>query len=467
MRTEVLRVESLCKSFLGERILKNLTFRVFQNETLSILGADKDELNALIGILSGNSPQDSGSVFLKNARTDLSSPTTAKRSGVHVIFEQSYILDNLTIAENMFLGKEKQFFQSKKNNAKLARYYLNEVGLTNISPNTFVSELSPDQKALIEIAAAIAFRPPVLIFNKAYLFNSHLHSEILCKAFKKLNSVGTSVIYIAENPEYAKQLSDRIIFINNGVLSGAFEKSSFDCEKFHALLTFSYSQKTFSYYNDPGTPLLKVSNLSGIWVKNATFSISKGEILGVFNTDLQIKSEMLQLMYGMQQPEAGTIYLDGKEIKIKNTHSALKLGISYVPPPIVNEFVFSNMSYKENMTITALKRVSLHGFVKPYFEKYYSNELTKLINFHENNMDTKAKNINESTVRKLLITRAAATNPRILLLDEPFGGMDIYTRSDISKCLSTLAQKGTAIVIASKHLRELEKTCSKVIHLSR
>lgn len=464
MRAEVLRIESLSKKRNGHRILKSLTFSVFENETLAIFGANNTERNTLVSLLSGNSLPDSGFIYIDDKKRQLKSPKISNILGIRTIYEQSHVLENLTIAENIGLGKERSFLQSRAKYNRSAKKFIDAVFLNDFPPNTRASQLTLTQKALVELAAALATHPKILIFDKAYLFNSEEELNLLRSIFKTFNKLGTTVIYFSQSIDFARKLADRLLIMHNGISLGMFNRAQYYSTKLSSIYKSVFSVASPDTTAVPSETLLDVRSLSGEVIRDISFKVKKGEIVGIFDFDEMAKAELLNILVGISPKKDGRIILDKKELKFSSPNDSLKQGIAYAPSFASANGFLPNISVKENITLSALDRVTSFGVIRPSLENYYAKTSAEATNY-TGDLNVSANSINESLQQKALITRCISCNPKLLILDEPFKGMDTSSRDDIIKCINEIAKDGISTLISSIDLQELKHICNRVFFI--
>lgn len=466
MKSEVLRVESLGKTLVNEKALKSITFNIFANETLSVVGAHGASKTALINILGGTASADSGRIYIKEKPVVFKSPQDAKMSGIYTIYDKSHVLNNLTVAENIGLGKEKGFFLNKRAYTKETERYLREVCLESISPHTLASELSPTQKAFLEIAMAIATHPDLLVFDQSYLFNREQNIVLLHSTFKNLNRNNTAVLYFAHNIENALHIGDRIFVMRDGISAGSMDQNFCTTDIIASRVNPNAPASMPQKSSASEQTLLDIHALSGTILNEISFSVKKGEILGLFDFEGTLKTELLNILYGISLQKTGRLCLEGKEIKINTPSDASKIGFAYAPESAITNGIIADMSVKENITLSSLKHLSTFGWIRPTFEKIFSKSNVAMTSCEGTDINIPIDRCSDGLKQKFLITRCIACKPKLLLLDEPFKNMDTNSKEDIIKCINTLSKQGTATVIASTYLSDLQRICDRVVYMN-
>lgn len=463
MREEVLRVEALNKTIGNERILCNISFQLFKGETLALLGANGAGKTSLINSLGALTPIDSGQIYYRERQVTLRNPFDAKVLGIYIAGNKRQILDNLTVAENITLGREDSFFLRKRRQNALAEKYLRDIGVDNIAPSQLAGSLSPSQKALVQLAAVYASHPSVLIIDEPSFFNSDMDQSMLWNAIRNLNKRDIAVIYITHSIDDALHIAGRILLLRNGVAAGCFERQACTREFLVSAMAGRQSPEIHRRPAPTGGILLSVEHLAGNTVKDVSFSVSRGEILGITGITGSGKTEILELISGIRQKTAGTISLLGKEVAIRTPASAVAQGICYAPEDIAAMGPIPHLTVGENIVLPALQRISTLGWIHAKAEKVFARTLLALLGQGELAQSTATSTLSGGLLQKVLIARCLSANPMILLLDEPTKSIDLLNRKMLLRGISEAARRGLTVIIASSDVSELMQLCDKLI----
>ena len=465
MREEILRIEGLNKTIGNDRILNNISFSLFQGETLALLGANGAGKTSLINILGGRSQSDSGRIYYREKKVLLRNPFDAKTLGIYISSDKKRILDNLTVAENITLGRERSFFLGKHTCNKEAEQCLCDIGLANVAPSELAGNLSPSQKALVELASIYTARPSVLIIDEPSCFNSNMDFSNLKKVIRNINKSGIAVIYITHNIDNALNISDRIFILRSGVAAGTFDKSYCTKELLISVMVQSEPNKYFIKENIPHNPALCIKHLYSKLLKDISFEVNRGEILGIAGSSGSGKTELLEVLFGLRSYLSGNIILNGKTLKLSCPADAVSNGITYAPEDIMTFGTILDMSVRENISLSSLKRVSSLGWVNLRSERIFVNTMLSAVGQTHINQERSSSELSGGALQKMLIARCLSTKPAFLLLDEPTKSIDMTNRKTLMAGLRNATKDGLTVIIASSDITELIQICDRLLFI--
>jgi len=464
MRTEILRVEFLNKTFSQEKVLNNVSFNVFEGETLALLGANGAGKTSLINIISGITPMDSGKLFFRGKPVEIRSPRDAKTLGIYITHDQSCVIDTLSIAENIFLGREDSCFVNKKKLRRAAQAVMEQVGLSR-KPDTPVGELSLSEKTLVQLAAVLLARPSLLIIDESSLLCSDMEPEKLFHVLRQLNAQNTAVIYITHNIREAIEISDRIFILKNGVSVGIYERGAYTADQIVAGVAGQETAAAPQTRIPSDEIVLRASHLSGSILRDVSFHVRRGEIFGITGLLDAGKTELLNILSGMKTKYQGQIFVDEREVFFSGPYDAMKYGIGYAPEDRNTYGFIPSMTVKENVTLSSLKRVSTLGWIHRKGERYFAEQFLKLLEAGGLNQRSYLKELSAGQQQQVQIAKCLAPHPRIMLMDEPDKGMDIVSKEDILQAIRKFSAEGLTFIVASTDIDRLLGICDRLLIL--
>lgn len=464
MRKELFRAESLNKSFGQEKVLKDVTFNLFEGETIVMLGANGAGKSTLMKILGGVIPKDSGRIFFREKQIINHSIPRAKALGIQVVYDYGSIIEDFSVSENIFLAHKKPpFFNPKKYDGP-AREYIKLVNL-NRSPWESAAALSLPEKSKVQLAAALTAAPRLLILDEPPLFTSEQDRSCLKNILDTLKARGSSAIYITHNLDDALFFADRILILRDGVSACLSEKSEFTKEMLIKILSKTEKPKS-SIVRPPGNrEMLRVEHLCSRKLQDISFHASAGEILGFTGSVESGKASVLDALFGLHKIHSGSIWIEGRQAVIRSTRDARKKQISYA---VENRASYSgllpDMNVKENLTLHSLLRVSNYGWISKNMEQHFALTYLKYLYNKNVTIHTPVRHLSNGTLHKLQIAQCISEKPKLLLLYEPTNGMDLISKQEILSAIADLAAGGTTVLIAaSMESDDAVRLCHRLI----
>ncbi|RRJ65676.1 sugar ABC transporter ATP-binding protein [Paenibacillus oralis] len=467
MADNLLEMHGIAKSFGGTHALKGIDFELKAGEIHALLGENGAGKSTLIKILGGIHKPDRGQIFIDGQAADIDSVQSARAYGIGIIHQEIVLVPYLSVAENIFLGREpvnKWGFKDEKRMKNEAKSMIERLGL-NIDVTTLVGELTVAQQQLIEIVKAISFNVKILVMDEP---TSSLSDEEVGRLFvtmEKLRRQNVGIIYISHRLEELFKMADRITVIRDGSYVGTKRTSDTNTEDLVAMMVGreleSFYTRTYSVRDEE---VLRVEGLSrGGAFEDVSFRVRKGEILGFSGLVGAGRSELMQTIFGAYRHNRGRIYLNGKEVSFKNCSQAIAKGIAMVPEDRKDQGLVLENSVGFNLTLTNLDQLMGSRFL--ISEKKRSEQIGKYVsdlNIKTASADIEVSSLSGGNQQKVVIAKWLATNPRLLILDEPTRGVDVGAKSEIYAIINRLANEGLAIVMVSSDLPEIINMCDSV-----
>ena len=477
-RQPVLEIKNVSKDFSGVYALKNVDMQIFPGQVTAVIGENGAGKSTLMKIISGVHTEFEGEVLLNGEKVAFKNPKEAAEKGVVIIHQELNLISELSITENLFLGQEitnKFGLLNYRKMHKKARKLLGRLQL-NIDPRTPVNRLRVGQQQLVEIARALLFDSKILIMDEPTSAISDSEAEILFKIIHDLKSKNVAVVYISHKLDELFRIADRYEVLRDGEKTGAGMMNETSRDKLIQLMVGRNLRNNIKKEELPaGNEVLRVENLSfqnpenktDFLVRNVSFSLRKGEILGISGLMGAGRTELLEAVFGLHPNYvSGDIYIEGKAVQIKSVHHAIEAGIGLVPEDRKLQGLILNMDVTKNTSLASLKRVSSFGFLYHKKEEELAKKFSKKLNTRLASHKMAVKKLSGGNQQKVVIAKWLATNPKILLLDEPTRGIDVGAKSEIYNLISELAAQGMGIVVVSSELTEILAISDNILVLS-
>lgn len=454
-----IKMENICKSFNSNAVLKNACFEIGSGEIHALMGENGAGKSTLMKILTGVYRKDSGVFFVDGKETNYKNPQEAEKDGIVFIHQELNVLFDMTVEENMFLGKEiKNSFGilNKKQMRKEVEQILNTLGV-NISPVEKMSDLSVGQQQMIEIAKALMVDAKVIIMDEPTAALTQSEIQVLFKVIRSLQEKGCSIVYISHRMEEIFELCSKITILRDGSYVGTKNIADIDIEEIiRMMIGRDIGERYPRRDTEIGDVIFEIENLSceGSF-KDISFNVKAGEILGVSGLMGAGRTEIMHAIFGNLPNVTGCMKLNGKEIKNKNPQQAIKNGIGFITEDRKLEGLMLEESIKKNISIANLNKISKKGVIIKSKEKSISengiNEL-KIKCFGEDHV---CNNLSGGNQQKVVFAKWVYTEPKVLILDEPTRGVDIGAKKEIYNIINSLTKKGVAIIFVSSDLPEV------------
>lgn len=473
MNRTIVEMDNIVKSFAGIKALNDVHLDLREGELHALMGENGAGKSTLMKILTGVYSKDSGTIKLASEdgslkEVEIKTPLQAQHLGISMVFQEFNLLDNMDIAENIFLGREpvdrKHCIDKKKMYAD-AKKWLDKVHL-DIDPKSKVSDLSVGFKQLLEIAKCLSFNARIIILDEPTASLTDRESETLFSIIDELKRNNISIVYISHRMEEVFNLADRITVFRDGTYIDTVERKNFKEDEIIKMMIGRELQEDVSARAIKGGSdeiALEVQNIKVY--KNSTpvnLKLRKGEILGMFGLVGAGRTELSRVIFGIDPVGDGRILVDGKEIKITRPLDAIKAGIALVPEDRKDLGLILGMSVKDNMLLP-----KLGTFTSPVLNKKDISNITGTyiqdLSIALASEEEEVKNLSGGNQQKVVIAKWMAMNPKILIMDEPTRGIDIGAKSEIYAIIRKLTEEGMSIIMISSEMAEIQKVSDRVI----
>lgn len=455
-----IEMRGINKSFGTNQVLKDAGFLLKDGEVHALMGENGAGKSTLMKILTGVYTKDAGTVIVDGQEVSYHNPQEAEKAGIVFIYQELNVMFDLTVEENLFMGKEITSgfgICNKKAMRKKAQEILDKMGV-NIPTGAVMSELSVGQQQMIEICKALMVDAKVIIMDEPTAALTQTETEALFKVIESLREKGVSIVYISHRMEEIFRLCDRITVLRDGAYIDTREIKDIDMNDVVKMMIGREIGERFPGRNVTlGDEVLKVQGLTKTGVfHDVAFSVRAGEVLGVSGLMGAGRTEIMQAIFGNMSIDSGEIYIEGKKVQIKNPAQAMKAGIGFITEDRKTEGLMLEKSIEENISLANLGKISKNNAV---LSKASERSLVKkgIEEFRIKcfGPEHECNNLSGGNQQKVVLAKWIYTDPKILILDEPTRGVDIGAKKEIYNVINELAAKGVAVIMVSSELPEV------------
>jgi ribose transport system ATP-binding protein len=470
-------MEKITKSFPGIKALDGVNLEAYRGEVLALVGENGAGKTTLMEILNphpaptGFYRQDSGNIYFDGKEVELRSPLEAQKLGISFIHQHFNLAPNLSVCENVLLGRLPQkagFLGILDRNEmyKRASVYLDKLGV-KFSPSALIGELGVAQKQMVEIAKALSVDAKLLIMDEPTAPLTNNEVDKLFAIVDKLKKEGITFIFVTHKLSEVFEVCDRIVVLRDGKNAGSLYTKEATEEKITQMMVGRDLEMFPERKTKIGKKAFEVVNLTrkGI-IKDISFEVKKGEILGLYGLVGAGRTETIRAIFGVDKLDMGEIYMGEEKVTIKSPSDAIKKGIGFVPEDRQQQGLVTIMSIKENITLAILDKISKCKVIEEKEEDSIVKRYINKLSIHPDNPISPVKGLSGGNQQKVVLAKWIASNPRILILDEPTRGIDVRAKSEIHFLISGLAFQGISIIIISSELPEIIKMSDRILVMS-
>lgn len=456
----ILRVESVSKAFPGVQALSDVSLDVRPGEILGLVGENGAGKSTLIQILTGALEPDTGQLYLEGQAVRFNHPHEAEAAGISAVYQELSLVNNLTVAENIFAGRQPTHALGLMNVGEMnrqAKGWLNRFDAA-FAPTERVGNLSLGSQQLVEITKAMSRNAKALILDEPTSSLSLQEAGQLFVNLRQLKAQGLAIIFVSHHLEEVFEICDRISVLRDGQYVGTVDAAN---SGEHQIISMMVGRDLAEMTNLRGTPgdrrdiALKVDQFSRRGeFEDVSFSLYHGEILTFFGLVGAGRTEMARALIGMDIATNGTVEVKDKQVRPTHPSDAMNLGMAYLSEDRKREGLYLEKSIKENFLVTNLRRVSPRGWLNWPMLTDLTSRYTQRLEVKTPSLDQKLRNLSGGNQQKVMLGMWLATEPDILIVDEPTRGIDVGTKQEIHQLLRQLAREGKAIMVISSDLPE-------------
>lgn len=467
--SSLLEMKGISKAFNGVPALRDIRLTLESGEVHALLGENGAGKSTLIKILGGIYSKDSGEIYINGNMVQIDSVEAARTNGISIIHQELMMLPQMSVYENIFLGQEykSKGFIKQGDMIKKTREMLNFFSL-ELDPNERLGHLPIAQQQIIEIIRAVSFGARIIVMDEPTSSLSDKEVDFLFSVIRRLKKENVGIIYISHRMSELDEIADRVTVMRDG---GYVSTETVNNVSREELITKMVGRTLGDYYihthQASDEVIMKIDNYSdGDRVINASFELRKGEVLGFSGLVGAGRSELMNCIFGITKRMSGKLLLNGKEVSIKGVRDAMNVGIALVPEDRKLEALYLEQSVKYNLTIEVMDKFLKAG-------KYDAKTENEITDQYIGSMSVKCVSAAQRILKlsggnqqKIIIARWLASNPKVLILDEPTRGVDVGAKEEIYEIIDELAKKGVSIIIVSSELPEIIGISDRIIVIS-
>ena len=467
MSDVIVRMEHICKSFPGVKALDDVSLELRSGEVLALLGENGAGKSTLMKILSGVYTKDSGTMEIFGKQVESLNPNSARDAGVAIIHQEMNMCNDLTVAENMFLGRElyKGVVLQNAQMNEIARKYLDELD-ADIEPTEVVRNLPVSKQQMVEIATALSTNAKILVMDEPTSALTSREIENLFRIIRKFREEGKGIIYISHRLEELPRIADRVTIMRDGkyITSGKFSDFSMD-EIIRNMVGREIKDKFPRVTCKRGRKIFEVRNLNaGRQVRDINFSLYEGEIVGFAGLMGAGWTETTRAIFGVDPRESGEFFLDGKQIRIRKPEDAIKAGIVLAPEDRRKDGLCVKLSIRENIALPNLDIIGgKSGVLSSSKEEEMCARAIKDLSIKTPNENVNADTLSGGNQQKVVVGKWLVRDSRVVMFDEPTRGIDVGAKVEIYNLMNKLKQQGIAVMFASSEMPEVLGIADRIL----
>jgi inositol transport system ATP-binding protein len=476
MTEPLLRMTGISKSFPGVRALDGVDFEVRPGEVHALLGENGAGKSTLLKILSGAQSPDSGTIALDGATIAPATPHDAQQLGIVTIYQEFTLAPNMTIAENVFIGREPgpRVFMNWRRMAAETRAITDRLGL-GLKPLTIVRDLNVAEQQMVEIARALSMRSRLIVMDEPTSALSASEVEKLFRIIRDLKAEGLGIVFVTHRLEEVMQICDRFTVLRDGRQVGSGDIASTSIDGIIRLMVGREVNALFAHREAaaPGAVALAVEGLTrrgstqdphAVVLDDVSLKVRRGEILGIAGLVGAGRTELARAIFGADPYDSGKILVDGAAVDIRSPQAAIRHGIGLVPEDRKQQALFLALAVRPNLSMAALQRISRFGlFVDEKAERALIAEYRQALNIRMAGPEQTVANLSGGNQQKVVLARWLALRPKVLIVDEPTRGIDVGAKVEVHNLLFELARSGIAIIAISSELPEIMAISDRIV----
>jgi monosaccharide-transporting ATPase len=471
MEDIILDIRNLSKHFAGVKALDNVSFSVRRGEVHALMGENGAGKSTLIKIITGIHKADSGDIIFDGKKCVFPTALSAQHAGISTIYQELNMIPYLTVSENIFLG----------------RYPMKSGGIDwktmNVNAQKLVDDLGVDidvkkqfnsygtaKQQIISIIRAISLKAKLIVMDEPTSSLDTNEVNILFGIIEKLKSDGVSIIFITHRLDEVYRKCDRISVLKDGQYVGTYNVSELTQ---YDLLTKMIGQKNLSMEQARAVrdlaqkeDVLEVNHITRVpYVNDVSFKIKKGEVVGLAGLLGSGRTEIARIIFGCDIPDSGEIKMHGRAVRLRTPADALSSGMAFCTENRREEGLFPDVSVQNNMAVCSLPRLTRAGFIRLKERKKLAEDYVKRLAIKTPSIEQLIKNLSGGNQQKVILARWLATDPKLIILDEPTRGIDVGAKVEIERLICEFADKGISVLFISSEMSELVRNCDRIIVL--
>ena len=465
----LLDMKQIIKSFNGVEVLHGIDFSLRAGTVHALMGENGAGKSTLMKVLAGVHKCDDGEIWLKGKKTEIQSPRHAQELGIAMIHQEMSPVPEMTVAENIFLGREPRkglFVDYKKMYADTEKL-LDEMKV-RVSPRAKIGRLKVADQQLIEISKAISLNADIIVMDEPTSAITDQEVEILFKTIADLKKKGTGIIYISHKMDEIFRIADDITVLRDGTYVNSWEAKDIDNNTLIKNMVGRELNEIFPKIKVPAKDVvMEVRHFTKEnQFEDISFLVREGEILGIAGLIGAGRTELMNAIFGLEKPDSGEVFFEGKKVEIRRPSDAIRHGIAYVTEDRKNEGLVLEMGVGQNITIASMKTLSSGMFIKRQEEKKTIDDQIRALRIKVHSPRQLVGKLSGGNQQKVVLAKWMMKNPKLLILDEPTRGIDIGAKSEIYKLMGEFVEKGNSIIMISSEMPEAMGMSDRILVLS-
>lgn len=462
----IIEFKNVNKSFPGVKALSNVSFSIKKGEVLALIGENGAGKSTLMKIISGAYSMDEGEVIFDNEILGDHTPKEAEEKGISIIYQELNLINSLSIAENIFLGrypKKNGLIQWKKMENDAREVFL-QFDL-NVDVTKQVQSLSVAQKQMVEIAKSMSYEAKIVIMDEPTSSLSHAETELLFEIVRSLKQRDITVVFITHRLDEVYEICDRIVVLRDGQYIG--EGLVEDINKAQLIQMMIGRELTNQFPikdNVIEDEIFRIEDFSdGDRVKNISFGVRKGEVLGLAGLVGAGRTECMRLIFGVDKPITGKVFLEGKEINVSNPRDSIKNNIGFVTENRKEEGLFLTLSVAENIMMAAIDKVKKNNLINYSKVEEVADFYIDRFSIATPSREQMVTFLSGGNQQKVVLAKWLLSDSQVIILDEPTRGIDVGTKYEIYELINTLAKEGKVVIVISSDMEEIMGISDRIV----
>ncbi len=461
-----LQLNGMSKYFPGVKALDGVSFDLYEGEVHALCGENGAGKSTLMNVLAGNLQPDGGEILLNNQKISIPSPQHANALGIAIVYQQLSLVNNLSVAENIFANQPPRTTWGLINFRALhtqTQGLLTRLKIRNVNPQTRVDALSAGQKQLVEIAKALAKNPDILILDEPTASITATETETLFDIIRQLKREGVSIIYISHRMLEIFDIADRITVLKDGRYQGTQLTGDTTVRALIQQMVGRDLEELTAHSSRQAAVLLEVKHLSGQQFRDVSFQLHRGEILAMAGLVGAGRTEIAQAIFGVGTITGGEVMLKGRYIRVKHPQDAMEAGIGYVPEERKTLGLFMDMTVADNIVAANLSDTKVGRFFNAAKIGTIAGQYRQKLRVATPDVWQKVWSLSGGNQQKVVLAKWLFRNPDVLIVDEPTHGVDVGAKYEIYQLLKQLAAEGKGILLISSELSEVLTISDRVL----
>lgn len=471
MSTQVLKLKNINKVVSNFFSLKNINLELSSGEVHVLIGENGSGKSSLMNVIWGSYSKDSGDIYIDDTIVSINSPIDAKRQGIAIIHQNSFLFEHFTVSENIYIdnkpysNKTLKLIDRNKMHANCQELF-EKLGFS-LNSRSLVKNLNMAQKQLVEICKAYISNSKILIMDEPTASLTENESALFFNIIKELKKSGVAILYISHKLEEISAIADKVSVIRNGEIIGTTQIGNMVTNNIIHMMTGMDLKERYPKLNTKiGKEVLNVVELnSSNTLKNINFTLKHQEILGITGLVGSGRTKIAKCIFGLDKIDSGEVYVEGKLVNIQSPKDAIPLGIGYVTEDRFSEGLFKYLNISENITAPNLSRVTDRYLIDKNIERKLTTNYVERLGIKVDSLNDKPAYLSGGNQQKVVLAKWIMSKSRILILDEPTKGIDIASKVDLYNVMNEMITKKVSIILISSDLDEVIGMCDRIMVL--